>query len=88
MALALIALSALAGPGEDRRRRRDAWHRQRAFGRSGPQGLALCVVPLGEVQKTTPSERVGSLGKGSNPLRKTSIELLLHDALHDITVPT
>jgi hypothetical protein len=72
--------SGLAGSREARCRRRRARRRQRKLGRSGCRGLTSSgVVPLGEIQETTPGERISLLGHTSDPLGQTSVELLLHD---------
>jgi len=44
-------------PRENRCRRRRA--RRRQLGRSGCRGLSPAVIPVGEIQETTPGERIG-----------------------------
>lgn len=43
------------------------------------RGAALGVVPLGQIQETTPGERISLFGHTADPLGQTSVELLLHD---------
>ena len=46
---------------------------------------APAVIPFGEIQETTPGERIGFLRHTSDPLGQTSVELLLHDTPLNIT---
>ena len=67
-------------------RRARARLRQRSLVRSGCRGLAAPdVIPLGEIQETTPGERISLLRHTPDPLGQTSVELLLHDTPLNIT---
>ena len=46
---------------------------------------APAVIALGEIQQTTPGERISFLRHTPDPLGQTSVELLLHDTPLNIT---